>query len=148
MLEKQRESAARLLATALAHRRTQAMLASLHVLPPLEAEGARTRSRRWSAEMLEEGDVTDFEHDSPARLHRLRRQARRVRFAREWLGLETGALRDLQDELGQLHDLDELRKRLVEEDSALDDLDERMHDARQKAKAAWRSVREEILDDV
>ncbi len=145
-LSKQREAAQRLLASALGRVRTQALLRALHLLPPLEAERAHRALERWSAKVLKEGDLADFDSDSPARLHRLRRRARRLRFAREWLDIESEALHELQKELGDLHDLAVLQSWIATADDASEDLPSRMRKARERAKKAWSEVREEILE--
>jgi CHAD domain-containing protein len=147
-LSKQREAAQRLLATALGRPRMQALLGALRTLPPFERSAARAVLERWSAKTLEEGDLADFDHDAPARLHRLRRSVRRLRFAREWLDIESKALHELQTELGDFHDLAVLQARIAAACDAPEDLSEQMQESRERAKKAWNDVREEILESL
>ncbi|WP_105317316.1 CHAD domain-containing protein [Thermus tenuipuniceus] len=86
---------------------TAALLGALEVLPPLE-EGQALRAlgrleakakRRWKALSL---------NPSPEALHAYRRALRRVRYAKEFLGLPSRREKILQEALGNLQDLEVL----------------------------------------
>lgn len=100
----EREAAAQALESALSSARYRGLLLALSALPPLNPRTAlrvlprmATRMRRAaSAALARPGD----EH---AR-HRLRRRARRLRYALEWLGQPANALIALQEALGRSND--------------------------------------------
>jgi CHAD domain-containing protein len=71
-------------------------------LPPLGCRKARRSLRRFVQRALERGH--HLPRNDYARLHALRRSARRVRFALEWLGEPSDELIMVQDTLGAFGD--------------------------------------------
>lgn len=83
---------------------TEALLRALLALPPLEKKAASkglSRMRKRLARRLKALRDTP----SPEALHAYRRALRRLRYAKEFLGLSTREERRLQEELGALQDL-------------------------------------------
>lgn len=84
---------------------TEGLLQALAVLPPLEERRARRTLRRLVARA--ERRRAALTHDpSPQALHGYRRALRRVRYAKEFLGLPSELEKALQEVLGRLQDLD------------------------------------------
>ncbi|GEM85121.1 CHAD domain-containing protein [Meiothermus hypogaeus] len=92
--------------------RLSGLIQALSNLPPLDAQTALPRLerfllqvRRREEEWQREGDL---EH-----LHALRRALRRLRYAREWLELNSQAIKTLQEVFGQAGDLSFTRRYLA-----------------------------------
>jgi CHAD domain-containing protein len=99
---------------ALAAHRTRALLEALRALDPprgkragrrLDASAARVE--RSLARLRDARKSKRFE-----RAHRLRRDARALRFAQEWLGLDSTGSTHLQESLGRVCDVMALRRLL------------------------------------
>jgi len=85
------------------HPRLGALQRALPLLPPLSRRGAATameaierRVRRRSVAVTDDAGVET--------IHRLRRAVRRLRNARDWLGMPTDDLRPALDAFGELND--------------------------------------------
>ena len=89
-----------------------ALLRALRHLPPLDKGRARKRLRRLQ-ECLEARFLELRAEPSLERLHAYRRALRRVRYAKEFLGLSTKRERALQEVLGEFNDLEVLWRLLV-----------------------------------
>lgn len=104
-IEERRQAERERLVALLDDRRLDGLLEALSLLPPLEGERARARlpklarraERRGERMLADPSDIDGF--------HRLRKGLRRLRYAREWLGLEVRALKSTQQSLGALHDV-------------------------------------------
>jgi CHAD domain-containing protein len=84
--------------------RLKGLLRALSALPPLERPAAEARLERFVRRV--ERRAAEWEaHDDFERLHALRRALRKLRYAREWLGLDPQAIKELQDALGAVGDL-------------------------------------------
>ena len=152
LLKQQRTSAQRLFVSLLGHRRLQALRESLALLPPLQRWKAEQGLEEWSKSALRYGRRTDFTKDPLSRLHRLRRSLRRLRYAREWLGLETLAMHKQVRVLGDLNDLAVLRNRMRAAKAGkrsagkadLESLGQQIGELRLHAADLWRAVSKEI----
>ncbi|WP_051195618.1 CHAD domain-containing protein [Meiothermus rufus] len=84
--------------------RLAGLLAALATLPPLVRSVAQARLERLEERVGRRASIWEqtgqLEH-----LHALRRALRRLRYAREWLELETKAIKALQESFGQVGDL-------------------------------------------
>ena len=89
-----------------------ALLRSLRHLPPLDKGQARKRLKRLQ-ERLEARFLELRAEPSLERLHAYRRALRRVRYAKEFLGLPARRERALQEVLGEFNDLEVLWRLLV-----------------------------------
>jgi CHAD domain-containing protein len=89
-----------------------ALLRALRHLPPLDKGQARKRLRRLQ-ERLEARFLELRAEPSLERLHAYRRALRRVRYAKEFLGLSTKRERALQEVLGEVNDLGVLKDLLL-----------------------------------
>jgi len=89
-----------------------ALLRSLRHLPPLDKGQARKRLKRLQ-ERLEDRFLELRAEPSLERLHAYRRALRRVRYAKEFLGLSTKRERALQEVLGEVNDLRVLKDLLL-----------------------------------
>lgn len=103
-LELENERARRSLARAARSSRAAGLLRALPLVRAPGGSEARERlealerrARRAAERLATDADVFDA-------LHRLRRRVRALRYAREWLGEPTHALRAAQDELGAYND--------------------------------------------
>lgn len=126
--------------------RLKGLLRALSALHPLERTAAEARLghlvRRVGRRAADWEAHGDFE-----RLHALRRALRRLRYAREWLGLDTEAIKQLQDALGAVGDLTFTQNylRAFEADGGKAPpqfergLETRLAGALEEAKASWKS---------
>jgi len=89
-----------------------ALLRSLRHLPPLDKGQARKRLKRLQ-ERLEARFLELRAEPSLERLHAYRRALRRVRYAKEFLGLPARRERALQEVLGEVNDLRVLKDLLL-----------------------------------
>lgn len=93
----------RMLAT-FAHPRCAALIGALALMPSFPAERGRAYVKRERRKVEERGRAIEREDADVADMHRLRRATRRLRYAREALGLGVRRIKALQDELGRLND--------------------------------------------
>ena len=84
--------------------RTTALVAALASLPPVGRTAARDYAAGELRELQRRGRRITRDDATSADMHAVRRSLRRIRYAREWLGLKTASLKALQDELGSLND--------------------------------------------
>ncbi len=99
-----RESERAGFANVLEHERCRALLEALDALPEFSAQTARAPLELLTDRVRSRGELMLRSPDDFERFHALRRALRRLRYAREWLGLDCTAIRALQDELGALND--------------------------------------------
>lgn len=84
-------------------RRPSALFAALSWMPAIDEQAARRKLAKLERQVLGAGEeITDGAEDFEA-FHRLRRKSRRLRYAIEWLGLESAELKNLQEALGDLN---------------------------------------------
>ena len=84
--------------------RLAGLLQALSNLPPLDEEAAKTRLKRFVRQTKRKAEEW-LNQDSIESLHTLRRALRRLRYAREWLGLDSQPIKALQEAFGQVGDL-------------------------------------------
>jgi CHAD domain-containing protein len=84
--------------------RVAGLLGSLSILPPISTPQARERIPIIREMVLRRGEQFCDEPANMEALHRLRRGARRLRYALEWVGDDVKPLRRLQDVLGAAND--------------------------------------------
>ncbi|QDU67239.1 CHAD domain-containing protein [Engelhardtia mirabilis] len=154
-LAARRDGARRELVDELESTRLTGLLAALENLSALSARSAADGVARLVDVVRRRGEQVDRERKSSRaqrrRLHALRRALRRLRYAREWLGENDPALKRLQTALGELNDLEQLRRRLglLDDRQQLDDfareLAARIDDAHVDALAAWHECRGELV---
>lgn len=112
-------------------------------------DGPARAARAGAAGLLERGEAAQRKGD-PLALHALRRAARRLRFALEWLGEDAGGLAKLQDALGAIGD----GMTALEALSSLPDarghrawrkrIERRIEKARPRARSCWAEVKPEV----
>ncbi len=138
----------------LASERCEALLDALANVPSVSAQRARAPLERLAERVRRRGEQL---LDAPAefeRHHALRRALRRLRYAREWLGMDCTAIRALQDSLGALNDalVRETWISRVERPassalaSATSDSSSLVQSLSAGALHAWRATRREILE--
>jgi CHAD domain-containing protein len=84
--------------------RVPALFAALPVLEPPSRRAGRRYLERELAVAAGRGARLLRPRSSNEHFHSLRRSLRRIRYAREWLGLDSSEVKSLQDELGALND--------------------------------------------
>ncbi|MDT7919429.1 MAG: CHAD domain-containing protein [Meiothermus sp.] len=84
--------------------RLAGLLQALANLPPLDEEAAKARLKRFVRQAARKAEEWRNQ-DSIESLHALRRALRRLRYAREWLGLDSQDEKALQEIFGQVGDL-------------------------------------------
>jgi CHAD domain-containing protein len=94
-----RPTAERRAKAALESRRVQGVVAALRCLPALRPAFARVGLAELERSLTRATPRTDDE------VHALRRRVRRVRYAREWLGVDASDLQRAQDVLGVVCDV-------------------------------------------
>lgn len=100
VLERRRTEARRDLGVLLESDRLRSLLLALSQLRPLARERAEAVLSRWAARTLRRGNMRARAWSHFARVHALRRAARRLRFALEWLDRDARPLAKLQDAIG------------------------------------------------
>ena len=98
-----RESARRVVLAALSCERFSALLAALSCIPDVDEKTARASLPRFRARVERAGRALERAPEDLDALHRLRRAVRRMRYALEWVGDDAHALKELQEELGELN---------------------------------------------
>lgn len=104
-IEERRAAERATLLAALDDARLAALLDALSWLPPLDPELAAARLPRFARRAQRRGERMLADPSDIDGFHRLRKGLRRLRYAREWLGLEVRGLKVLQQSLGALHDV-------------------------------------------
>jgi hypothetical protein len=135
-LHARRAEAAATLAGELRAMDRDALCAALSFVPGADLARALERLRAWQRKFLEQGRAA-WRHEDAGALHALRRRARRIRHAREWLGLDAAAFARAHSALGRWHDFHVSGA----PDKAL--LDESVR----AAKAAWRDAVRRVLEE-
>jgi CHAD domain-containing protein len=97
----------------LASPRFRALCDALALVEAPSRSRARRVLERLRRRALKAGDALARSADRATDLHRLRRRLRRLRYAREWLGEDTHALKGVQDVLGALNDRQVLLRELA-----------------------------------
>lgn len=145
------EEAARLRA-AMKSPRIEALVDALENVPEPDAVCVRSALQRLKRRVQRAGDQLDDSENRERALHRLRRRVRRLRYALEWLGADTGELRELQESLGSLNDL-AVELETLESRGEIQALESRrkavrheMDERRLGALDAWRVLRPRIGD--
>jgi hypothetical protein len=132
-------------ARSIAHPRLAALRSAMPLLPPIPRIDAEGRMDPIERRVRRRSDaVTD---DAPAdTIHRLRRAVRRLRNARDWLGVESGSLRPALDAFGALTDTSAIL-RLVQDCPAggvppefADGLRAQLEKDRRRAIEVWRRL--------
>ncbi|RIH86636.1 CHAD domain protein [Meiothermus luteus] len=85
-------------------KRLEGLLQALSLLPPLGIADAEPRLGRFFAQVERRAALWSQEERFDV-LHALRRALRRLRYALEWLGQESRAVKSLQESFGQVGDL-------------------------------------------
>lgn len=83
--------------------RLAGLLQALDNLPALPQKAALDRLERFK-QRVERNEAAWQQHNTLEALHALRRALRRLRYAREWLELDTEAIKELQESFGQVGD--------------------------------------------
>jgi CHAD domain-containing protein len=83
--------------------RLEGLLQALSNLPPLAEKIALTRLERLE-QRVKRRETEWQQLDTLEALHALRRALRKLRYAREWLELDTGAIKELQESFGRVGD--------------------------------------------
>ncbi|MEY2746500.1 MAG: hypothetical protein RL112_1542 [Planctomycetota bacterium] len=129
------EQAAKL-ARELEERELDALCAGLAFVPEADMSMLLERLAAWQGKFVDEGRGAWRDEDASA-LHALRRRARRIRHAREWLGLDATSFARVHSALGRWHDL----QVSGETDQSL------LADSLRVAKAAWRAAAKSVLEE-
>ncbi|MER3482613.1 MAG: metal-chelation protein CHAD [Meiothermus sp.] len=132
--------------------RLKGLLQALSSLPPLERPLAEGRLGRFVHRVRRRAEGWE-RHDDFERLHALRRALRKLRYAREWLALDTEAIKELQDALGAVGDITFTLNYLdaFEADGGKATvqfrrgLETRLTKALGEAKASWESQKNAVL---
>lgn len=128
--------------------RTDALLAALATLPPIECSAATNGIARLRKRAAKAG--RGLERADAHAWHGLRRRLRRLRYALDWVDGESKAVEALQEELGELNNLAVGRSLLeacpVHEISRDEEraLNEAYEAQRVRALAAWRTHRAHV----
>jgi len=99
----EREVSRRNALRALTSARFGALLAALSFVPELDQKTARGSLSRFRARIERAALKLERTPEKIETLHRLRRAVRRMRYALEWLGDDARALKELQEDLGELN---------------------------------------------
>lgn len=119
----------------------------LRAMPDLDRQAAERELAAMARVALARGRAAKRHPKSSARLHRLRRSIRALRFALDWVSVCPHVLIELQDELGAVADL---RAALAHVERASGrrklrayrrELEARMVEQRKKARACWHAVK-------
>ncbi len=84
--------------------RLAGLLQALANLPPLDEASAQVRLKRFFRQVGRKAEEWQWQ-GSIEHLHALRRALRRLRYALEWLGQDSRAVKDLQEVFGKVGDL-------------------------------------------
>lgn len=128
-LHARRAERARDLVRDLEARDLDALRAALSCVPCADLGASLARLADWEREFREHGRSAWRREDADL-LHALRRRARRIRHAREWLGLDASAHALLHSTLGRWRDLQMA--------GGADEAE--LEEAKRAAKAAWRTA--------
>lgn len=151
-LELERDRAGSALLEVLNHERAAALLEALDCAPLASPRDAKRVLTSLGRRVAQRGRELEQSADEVENFHALRRALRRLRYAREWLGLDCAPIRELQDVLGALNDA-VVERRWLEttmashaHDEQRKQLDDRIHTHSAAALDAWRATRPRILE--
>lgn len=127
--------------------RCRALLLALRAVPPLDSAAAFPRLRRDLERVLGDGERFEADPLDAEALHTLRRHAKGLRYALDWLSIQRSGLKPLQEALGSSNDAWVALEHFHRWPGHLDDpetasrIGTRLADARQAALVAWRTAR-------
>lgn len=130
----------------------RALRAALGVLPPIDRRTADASLAAFRDRVRRRGDAL-LAHPAPddETFHELRRAIRKLRYALEWLRLDSGTVKEAQQAFGDLNDLAVEARALAETGVETEcseyarSLDARRSAARRKALALWSGARDVVL---
>lgn len=146
VLHHERAARARKFADLAGSPRVEGLLAGLRCVPVPVADEARERVGKLEQRLAKAGTKLESDPFESESLHRLRRRARRLRYAYEWLGDDAKPLAALQERLGELQNLaveDQHLAEHAEDASAAERRREIADELAQKRAAAietWRAL--------
>lgn len=117
VLHHERAERARAFAGIAGSHRVEGLMTGLRCVPVPDADAARARVARLESRLSKAGARLESEPFESESLHRLRRRARRLRYAYEWLGDDAKPLAVLQERLGELQNLAVEDRHLAEHES-------------------------------
>lgn len=139
------------LVATLEHPRLSSLLGALTCLPPVPSAHARMAIPRMASRVLARSRAASARGADLESLHRLRCVVRRLRFALEWLDVDTADLVPVQDALGEacdasvaLRSLGKHRNKRVRR--YREKLVRDLRRARRQARASFRRIRPQLED--
>lgn len=146
VLHHERAARARTFAELAASPRVEGLITGLRCVPVPDADAARSRVGKLEERLSKAGTKLESDPFEAESLHRLRRRARRLRYAYEWLGDDAKPLATLQERLGELQNLAVEDRHLSEHES--DDgaterrraIADELAEKRAAAVATWRAL--------
>jgi len=151
-LEAQRAVGGSDLLRALGSSRVAGCLSALSVMPAVAEEAALEHLARERQRTLRAGRHLDKKRSDLARVHRLRRSLRRLRYVLEWISEAPEDLAALQTELGTLNDLaitDRVLAGRASEDGIAGDralVEQELREQCDRIEEAWSGVRKVVED--
>jgi CHAD domain-containing protein len=150
-LRSRRRAARAALLEAMRERRLEGLLLALSLLGPLDPPRAQEGMTEVVRRLRRLDQALERTPDDLEALHRVRRQLRRLRYAREWVGAKTKVFEELQDTFGAVGVLS-VALRLAEAGPATPamaahtaKLGSELEAVRQTALARWRDVRRRVM---
>jgi CHAD domain-containing protein len=104
VLRLQRTEALAVLRAAIASTRPRALVLGLRCVPAPEVDDARKGTLRLARRVLKSGRRIAADTRDPYVIHRVRRRLRRLRYALEWLQIDSKDVKKTQDAFGAFHD--------------------------------------------
>lgn len=128
--------------------RYRGLLRALAALPALDPNRAERSLARLCTRARRAAGAALLASEDPELRHRLRRRARRLRYALEWLGHSARALIELQDELGRSNDAAVALERALQDPAAqprqIEHLRKQAAGDKQRLKQLWSAVEQEL----
>lgn len=146
-LEARRDDALASVRAAVASPRPKSLLHALACVPAPDERAAAFGLARIQKRVLRAGERIAHDESNLGALHRLRRRTRRLRYALDWMGLDSKDVKDLQDVFGALNDLSVELRHLESVDAGRAfaeqkrEVERELEKARANALVAWQELK-------